>query len=102
MEKKGYFSEAFNERHRLLSVDSNPNAAAIVACYSSKKDNRDILNLKRKIVHGTHLAARGEDLVHLVSSVCLVCLVRRTRETRQTRAPDRLAPVSPEKWGRLS
>jgi hypothetical protein len=37
-----------------------------------------------------HFPARGEDLVHLVSSVCLVCLVRRTRETRQTRAPGRL------------
>ena len=38
----------------------------------------------------THIAARGGDPAHLVSSVCRVCLVRRMRETRQTRAPDRL------------
>ena len=38
----------------------------------------------------THFAARGEGLVHLVSSICIVCLVRRTRETGQPRAPDRL------------
>jgi hypothetical protein len=31
----GYFSDAFNGRPRLLSVDSNPNAAAILACHSS-------------------------------------------------------------------
>src|ERR1043165_6247955 len=30
----GYFSDTFNGRPRLLSVDSNPNAAAIVACHS--------------------------------------------------------------------
>ena len=37
-----------------------------------------------------HSAARGGELVHLVSSACLVCVVRRTSETRQPRAPDRL------------
>jgi hypothetical protein len=49
----GYFSDVFNGRPRLLSVDSNPNAAAIVACHSSKRDNGDILNFRRKNVQGT-------------------------------------------------
>lgn len=49
----GYFSDTFNGRPRLLSVDSNPNAAAIIARHSSKKDNGDILNFRRKSVQGT-------------------------------------------------
>jgi len=43
----------------------------------------------RENVVRSHFAARGEDLVYLVSLVCLVCLVRRTREIRQTHAPNR-------------
>src|SRR5205809_128327 len=45
---------------------------------------------KKKQVSG---AARGGELVHLVSLVYLACVVRRTRETRQTRAPDRLPGI---------
>jgi hypothetical protein len=43
-----------------------------------------------------HFAARGGDLVHLVSLVYLVCVVRRMRETRQTRASDRLPLNRPQ------
>jgi hypothetical protein len=42
-----------------------------------------------------HFAARGKDLVYLVSLVCHVCLVRRTRETRQPRALARLPLYCP-------
>ena len=41
-----------------------------------------------------HFAARGGDLVYLVSLVFLVCVVRRMRKTRQTRAPNR-PPLNP-------
>ena len=38
-----------------------------------------------------HSAARGGELVHLMSSIYLVCVVQRTSETRQPRAQiDRL------------
>jgi hypothetical protein len=33
----GYFPDVFNEHPCLLSVDSNPNAAAIVACHSWRR-----------------------------------------------------------------
>jgi hypothetical protein len=46
------------------------NMMPFVVWYVREKDARN------------HFAARGVELVHLVSSVCLVCVVRRTRETR--------------------
>ena len=55
-----------------------------------QKDLSDIEIRKRKDTGAglaiQHFAARGGDLVYLVSSVSLVCLVRQTRETRQTHA----------------
>jgi hypothetical protein len=55
---QGYFSDALNGRSPLLSIDSSPNATAIVACHSSKKANRDILNFRRKRAR-PHFVARG-------------------------------------------
>ena len=46
----GYFSDTFNGRPRLLSVNSNPNAAAIVACQSVVPNGRCRLRYTRSIL----------------------------------------------------